>query len=166
VGSRLRCRVEFLGTDLPGEAGPVRDQLQQVHVVAGEHAWRTAAHVQDPDQGVPGEHRHTQQRRDALLQQDRAHHVAGPDLGDGDRLADLGHPAGEAAADRHPEPLPHLLLETLGRGRDELTGVHVQHQDRRGVDPEQVPDAFEELVEQLGDGQAGQRRVGDGFEPP
>ena len=31
---------------------------------------------------------------------------------------------------------------------------------------EQFPDPVEELVEQLGDGQAGQTRVGDGFEPP
>ncbi len=102
-----------------------------------------------------------QQGAYALVEQDGVDHVGGRDVIDDDRLSGGGHAAGEAVPDPDTETPAHLLLQALGRRRDEFTGVTVQQQNRRRVDLEEIPNPFEQLIEQLGDVQPRQGRIGD-----
>ena len=69
------------------------------------------------------------------------------DVGDEDRDALGGDPAGEALADRNPHAALDLLLDPLGGARDELFRPRVVQQDRDGVDVQRLLDADQELVQ-------------------
>ena len=60
-----------------------------------------------------------------------------------------GHPAGEADPQRHAHHGLDLLLEPLRGAGHQRAAVFVDQEDRRGVDVEDVPDAGEQLVQQL-----------------
>src|ERR687891_200352 len=67
-----------------------------------------------------------------------------------------------ASAARHAAL--HLLLETLGRPRDERGVVVLEQQYRRGVHPKDLDDPGEQLVEQRIERQVRQRGVRDRLE--
>ena len=58
-------------------------------------------------------------------------------------------PACEALPDRNPDALLDLFLDALRRTRDELAALLVEEEDCGRVRLERVPDARQELVEQL-----------------
>ena len=82
---------------------------------------------------------HAEQRADPLLAQDRVEDVGVIDVGDEDRDALGRDPAGEAPADRDPHAALDLLLDPLGRARDELLRLLVEQQNRDRVDVRAPP---------------------------
>jgi hypothetical protein len=60
-----------------------------------------------------------------------------------------GDSAGEASADRDPDSLFDLLLDSQGSTRHQLGPLVVQEQDRARVGVEQAADALQERREQL-----------------
>ena len=71
------------------------------------------------------------------------------DVGDEDRGAPGGDPAGEAAPERDPNPLLDLLLDPVRGPRHELVRALVEQQDRGGVDAEDVDGTAQQLFEQV-----------------
>ena len=113
------------------------------------------------DQALLHEQGHPEQRLQALLAQDRVEDVGVVDVGDLDRPALGGDPAGEAAADGDPHALLDLLLKPLGRARGEHAAVLLEQQDRDGVDRQDRAHAIEQRVQQLVQWQRRECSVGD-----
>ena len=76
-----------------------------------------------------------------------------------DRHALGGDPAREPLAEREPHALLDLLLDALGRARDQLVRLGVVQQDRDRVDLERLLDADEQLVQELLEAELGERRI-------
>ncbi len=123
------------------------------------------ADVEHPDQLPLDDQRRPEQRADPLLAQDRVEDVRVIDVGDEDRDALVGDPAGEALADRDPHALLDLLLDPVRRARHELIGVLVEQQNRHGVHRQRVSDPIQELIQELIEPELRQRRVAQPLEP-
>ena len=95
------------------------------------------------------EQRRAQERLDPLLPQERVEHVGVIDVLDDDRSPLGGDLAREAETHRDARPALHGLLEPARCARDELVGRLVEQKERCSVAPERLPDAGEQLVEQL-----------------
>jgi hypothetical protein len=122
--------------------------------------------VQHADHPAARHHRHAHHRLDPLVQQDRVQHGGVVHPVQDDRPVLGRDPPGEPVADRDPHPLDDLLLQARGRRRDELTGREVQHQRRGRVRPQRLPGPVQQLRQQLGFVEPGQRRVGDQLDVP
>ena len=62
---------------------------------------------------------------------------------------------------RDPDAALDLLLESLGRSRDELLGLLIEQQNRDRVDVERLLGSVQELIEEAVEGQLGQRRIAE-----
>ena len=81
------------------------------------------------------------------------------DVGDEDRHALGGDATGEALPDRNPHALLDLLLDALGGAGHQLASGRVVEEDRHGVDTQGLPDADQQLVQELLQAQLGERRI-------
>ena len=75
-------------------------------------------------------------------------------------------PAREPAADRDPHALFDLFLEPDRRARDELVPEVVAEEDRGRVGAEHVPDAHEQLAQELVQVQVREGGIRDELDPP
>jgi hypothetical protein len=82
------------------------------------------------------------------------------DLPQNDGTLFRGDLPSEASSDRDPDSLLDLLLESLGRARDELRPNLVQEQDRGGVRVERLSHPDEQLVKQIFNGEVREGSVG------
>ena len=115
--------------------------------------------MQYTDNAALRDKRDAEQGADALLAQDRVEDVGVVDVGDRDRAALGGDAPGEAASERDAHALLDLLLDPLGRAREQR--VALQQQDCDGVDVEDVRHAVQQLAKQVLLGEVGERGVGD-----
>jgi hypothetical protein len=112
-----------------------------------------------------GDQRDPEQRGDRLLPQDRVEDVRVVDLLDDHRSALRRDAPGEALAERDANALPDLLLEPAGRGRHEVGRCGVEEQDGGGVGAEEGAHAVQQFVEQFGDVEVGELRIGHELDP-
>ncbi len=143
----LERRVQPRALDARGRAGG--SDLEHREVTLDELPRGQRADVQDADQIALDDQRDAEQRADPLLAKDRVQDVRMVDVGDVDRRALGGDPAGEAASNRDPHTLLDLLLDALRGARDQLVGSLFEQQDRDRVDQQGVASPDQKLVEQL-----------------
>ena len=134
-------------------------ELEQFDVVGREAAAAQAADVEHADHLIPDEQWHAEQRLDPLLAQDRIEHVRVIDVVENHRRPASRHPTGEAAADRDPHTLLHLLFDPNRRARDELLRLLVQQEHRARVRVEDRADARQQDLEQFVELEMGERHV-------
>ena len=138
-GSRLRssrrgrCSLDrqLTSLDCPGE--PFGDHLEEFGVGNLERAGLEPADMKHTDQLVCHEERHAEHGADPLLPKDRVRDRGRVDPIQAHRLLRPGDASGETDADRHPDALADLLLDTARRPGDEITRVLVEKQHGCGV---------------------------------
>jgi hypothetical protein len=145
---------------LHGQGRAVGGELKQRGIIGREDPVVDRADVQHPDHRAMDQQRHAQQRLDAFVQQNRVQHIAVIDVVQDDRLPPGGDTAGETPADRDPHALPDFLLQTAGRGGDELLPRAVQQQHRHGVGVQDLLHPHQQLGEKVVGGEVGKRRIG------
>jgi hypothetical protein len=146
--------------------GPVRGKLQQLHVAAGELAWRQRADVHDPDHPAASDQRHTHQGTDSLRPQDRVQHRRVIDVIEDHRPVLGGDTPGKAPAHRDPHALAHLLLQADRSGGDQLPRRKVQQQHRGRVGPQDCLGALQQLSQQRMIIKTRQGSIGDRLDVP
>ena len=110
-----------------------RHELEQLDVVAPEASAAQGADVEHADHLIADKERHAEQRLDSLLAQDRVEHVRVINVVENHRRPASRDPTGEAAPDRDPHTLLHLLFDPHRRARYELVRLLVQQQHRARV---------------------------------
>ena len=153
------------GCVIDRQCGTVGDELEEVDVVLHELAWSEAADVQHADRHALDEERHSEQGLDALLPQQRIQHVGVIDIRKMQRAPLCGNAAREALPERDADSALDLFLEADGRAGNELVGLLVEQQDRRGVDLEDGTDLVQQLREQIGQVEMREGRIVDCLQP-
>ncbi len=147
------------------ERHPVGDELEELGLVLREAPARLRPDVHHADQVAVREQRHAEEGTDPLLEQDRVQDGAVIDLVEGDRLPLGGDATGEPFAHGDADAAFHLLLDALGGPGHELVPRLVQQEDGGRVDVEDLADPFEQLVQEVVDGEVGKGGVADALDP-
>jgi hypothetical protein len=150
--------------DCDGHA--VADDLEELDVVLCELAGRERADVEHAENLVPEDEWDSGEALDALLAQDRVKHVRVVDVVEHDRPPPRRDPAREPAADGDPDATFDLFLEPDRGARDELVPELVAEEDRGCVGAEHVPDAHEQLGEEIVQVQVRESGIRDELDPP
>ena len=150
--------------DCDGHA--VGDDLEELDVVLRELAGRERADVEHAEHFVSEDEWDAGEALDALLVQDRVQHVRVVDVVEHDRPPLRRDPAREPAADGDPHAPFDLFLEPDRRARDELVPEVVAEEDRGRVGVEHVPDAREQLAQEVVQVQVRERGIRDELDPP
>ena len=140
---------------------PVRDELQQLDVVARETPVRQRADVEDADHLVADQQRHAEHRLDAFLAQDRVQDVGVVDVVEDHRAALAADAAREAAAHGDPHALLDLLLDPDRGARHQLVRLLVQQEDAQVSAARMSRILGSSTVEQLAHLEVLKRGVGD-----
>ena len=120
--------------------------------------------MNDAEHAVVSVQRRSDEGLDPLLAQDRVQDVRVVDVSNHDRPLLGRDSSSETLAERNAHSALNLLLEPLGRSRDQVLSLGVEEQDRARVGFEQITGPHEQLVEQFIQRELGQRDVGDGLE--
>ena len=144
----------------------VGDDLEELDVVRRELAGRERADVEHAEHLVSEDEWDAGEALDALLVQDRIQHVRVVDVVEHDWPPIRRDPAREPAADGDPHAAFDLFLEPDRRPRDELVPKLVAEEDRGRVGAEHVPDAREQLGQEVVQVQVGEGGIRDELDPP
>lgn len=151
---------------LDRERGTIGGELEQGDVVVGERTPLEAADVQHSEDPPLHDERDAHQGADPLLAEDRIEYVGVVDVVDPDRTPLRRDPPGEPRSQRNPYPALHLLLDAARGARHERGGLAVEEQDGGGVRREDRGDPPQQLLEQVLEGEVGQRNVGELLQLP
>jgi plasmid stability protein len=151
---------------LDRDRGPIGGELEQIHVVGREIAWRQGSDVQDAEHVAPHDERHADHALDALLAEERVQDVGVLDVVEDDRPSLGCDLAGEAATDRDPDAALDLFFETDRGAGHELLSLLVEEEDRHGVGFEDVADSPQQLSKEIVQLEVRECGVGDNLESP
>ena len=153
--------VHLVVQGLDGHRGPVRRELQQVGVLAGEDARAEGPHMEHADDRPIGEQRGSHQGPDALVQQERIDHLGVIHVIDDHRVAFGRDPPGKSTAQRDPHPLPYLFFQATRRGRHQVPRPRIQQQHRGRVGLQGILHAADQRLEHGRGIKRGQRGISD-----
>ena len=160
AGLRLGLLAALL--DDPGEQ--VGDRPELCHVVVAERPDPLGLDVEHADGLVVPGQRHGQHRRHEAALVDAAHPqeaVVGTDVGDRQRLALGGDPAGHSLPERHPRPADLEAVEAVRRRQRQVRSVAVEQIERGDVGVQHVPGPVHDGLEQFVPRPRGRRQARD-----
>ena len=153
-------RVEEPGV-LDRQRDAVGDGFEQLDLVVRELPERQRSNVEHPEHVVREDERHPGEALDPLLAEQWVQDVGVVDVVEHDRAPFRGDPAGEPAADRDPDALFDLFLDSDCGAGDQVVAQLVAEQDRHRVGLERLSNARQQLGEQVVQNQMRQRCIGD-----
>ena len=130
-------------------AHPLGNNLEQDHIALVKCRRAERAHVQNANQGLARNERHSQHRPDAFFPEDGVRNGGSVNPLEDQRPPLRRNSSRKTSPNRDPHTLSDLLFEAAGGPRDELVGCLVKEEDRCGVAMQEIQNLFKQKGEEV-----------------